>query len=73
MDVAAVSSTIGVVNQPLAPRDRTAAITAEDVQKVAKQFEAIITRQLLKPAIDPIMNGGSTGEGGATGGGGGGL
>jgi len=37
----------------------------------AKQFEAIILRQLLAPAIEPMMNGGLEGKG--TGGGGGGV
>lgn len=41
-----------------------------DLQKAAKQFEAIMVRQLLKPAIEPMMNGG--GALGAAGGGGGG-
>lgn len=73
MNVAAVSSTLGVASQPSGPRDRTAPTRIEDVQKVAKQFEAIIVRQLLKPAIDPIMSGGSMGGGGSVGGGGGGV
>lgn len=41
-----------------------------EVQKATRQFEAILVRQLLAPAIDPIMNGGSLGggEGGSGGG-----
>ncbi len=73
MNVAAVSSTLGVASQPEGPRDRTAPTRLEDVEKVAKQFEAIIVRQLLKPAIDPIMSGGSMGGGSSMGGGGGGV
>ncbi len=42
----------------------------EEVRKVAQQFEAIIIRQLLTPAIEPVMNGSL---GGAAGGGGGGV
>lgn len=48
-----------------------------EVQKAAKQFEAIMVRQLLKPAIEPMMNGGgalgAAGAGGAGQGGGGGV
>ena len=75
MNVSAVSSTLGVANQLEGPRDRDTPLKMEDIQKVASQFEAIIVRQLLKPAIDPIMNGGSGGggEGGSMGGGGGGV
>lgn len=50
--------------------------SAADVQKAAKQFEAIIVRQLLSPAIEPMMSGGSLGAvktGGAGGGQGGGV
>ena len=44
--------------------------SAADIQKASRQFEAILVRQLLAPAIDPIMNGGSLGggEGGSGGG-----
>ena len=75
MTVSSVSSTLGVAHQPERPRDREAPLKIEDIQKVASQFEAIIVRQLLKPAIDPIMNGGSGigGDGGSMGGGGGGV
>ena len=74
MNVAAVSSSLGLANRPEGPADRNAPTSVEDVKKVAQQFEAIIVRQLLKPAIDPIMSGGSMGGGGgAIGGGGGGI
>lgn len=43
--------------------------TPEDIKRAAGQFEAIILRQLLTPAIEPLMNGGLTGEGGSGGGG----
>ncbi len=72
MNVAAVSSALGLANRPEGPQDRNGPTTPEDVKKVAEQFEAIIVRQLLKPAIDPIMSGGG-GQGGAIGGGGGGV
>lgn len=47
-----------------------------DVEKAAKQFEAILVRQLLSPAIEPMMSGGALGAvktGGAGGGQGGGV
>ncbi|MCC5021314.1 MAG: hypothetical protein J6386_00180 [Candidatus Synoicihabitans palmerolidicus] len=40
---------------------------------MADQFEAIIVRQRLKPAIEPIMGGGDSAQGGAIAGGGGGV
>ncbi|WP_221030234.1 flagellar biosynthesis protein FlgJ [Actomonas aquatica] len=76
MNVSAVSSTLGVATRPDGPRDRNDAVSPQDIKKVAAQFEAIIVRQLLKPAIDPIMGGGGGmggGQGGAVGGGGGGV
>lgn len=45
--------------------------TPEDIKKAAGQFEAIILRQLLTPAIEPLMSGGLAGGGGAASGGGG--
>ncbi len=44
-----------------------------DVQKAARQFEAIMVRQLLAPSIEPMMNGGSLGAAGPAGGQGGGV
>ncbi len=47
-----------------------------DLQKAAKQFEAILVRQLISPAIEPMMSGGSLGAvktGGSGGGQGGGV
>ena len=74
MNVSAVSSTLGAAQPAQGPRDRDAPLEIQDIKKVAAQFEAIIVRQLLKPAIDPIMNGGSSGsQGGAVSGGGGGV
>jgi Rod binding domain-containing protein len=43
-------------------------LQAEDVKKAARQFEAILMRQLLAPAIEPMMNG-SLGGASTTGGG----
>lgn len=48
-------------------------VTQQQVGVVAKQFEAIILRQLLSPAIEPLMSGGSTAGKGAISGGGGGM
>jgi flagellar protein FlgJ len=39
-----------------------------DVRKAAAQFEAILLRQLLSPAIEPLMNGGLAGATGTGGG-----
>ncbi len=35
-----------------------------EVQKAARQFEAIMVRQLLAPSIQPLMEGGGGGQGG---------
>jgi len=46
----------------------------KQIQAAARQFEAIILRQLLTPAIDPLMShglGGNSPAGGSGGGGGG--
>ena len=51
---------------PAAPNARPA---PADVRRAAQQFEAILMRQLLAPAIEPMMNGSPGGEGGAGGGG----
>lgn len=45
--------------------------SAKDVAKAAQQFEAIMVRQLLSPAIEPMMNGGTTSSKAGAGGGGG--
>lgn len=44
-----------------------------EVQKAARQFEAIMVRQLLAPSIQPLMEGGGLGGAGAGGGQGGGV
>lgn len=44
-------------------------VRTQQGQQAAKQFEAIIIRQLLAPALQPLMEGGLAGEGGASGGG----
>jgi peptidoglycan hydrolase FlgJ len=58
--------------------DATASDATKQTQQVkkqasvaARQFEAIILRQLLSPAIEPLMSGGLTGGQAAAGGGGG--
>jgi len=42
-----------------------------DLQKASRQFEAILVRQMIGPAIEPMMSGGSLGgsEGSGSGGG----
>ncbi len=55
-----------MVNQAGLPFEQTAAQrpTPEQVTKAAGQFEAILVRQLLAPAIEPLMSGeGGTGGG----------
>jgi flagellar protein FlgJ len=52
----------------LTPSARKA--TPAELAKAAQQFEAIMVRQLLAPAIEPMMNGGSLGGEGSQGGGG---
>jgi flagellar protein FlgJ len=49
-----------------AARDPSASAkpSPDEVKKAAGQFEAIMVRQLLKPAIEPMMNGGGGGQGG---------
>jgi len=39
----------------------------EDIRKAAQQFEAILVRQLLAPAIEPMMNGAQGAGGGVYG------
>lgn len=50
-----------------------AAASRNQASVAAKQFEAIILRQLLSPAIEPLMSGGITAGKGAMSGGGGGM
>lgn len=38
-----------------------AAPTPEQVNRTAEQFEAVLLRQLLAPAIEPMMSGGAMG------------
>ena len=51
-------------------KSTNAATDPAAIKKAASQFEAIILRQLLAPAIDPIMSGGLGGKDAAGGGGG---
>ncbi len=46
---------------PGAGLDRAAKPTPEQVAKAAQQFEAILVRQLIAPAIEPMMSGGGMG------------
>ena len=63
-----VFSTAGA--DSLAGKDPAAAEEARksDCSKAAQQFEAIILRQLLSPALEPMMNSGMGGSGGGGGG-----
>jgi flagellar protein FlgJ len=45
----------------------------KQIQTAARQFEAIILRQLLTPAIEPLMSHGLGGDSKGPGGGGGGI
>ena len=65
MNVSPVSSSVGHASTPALPADRSRPTSDEDVKKVAEQFEAILVRQFLKPAIEPLMSGGMGGAGGA--------
>ena len=47
--------------------------TPTQIKAAAQQFEAIILRQLLTPAIDPLMSHGLGGDSKQNGGGGGGI
>jgi len=47
--------------------------SSKQIHAAAQQFEAIILRQLLTPAIDPLMSHGLGGDSKQNGGGGGGI
>jgi len=51
----------------------SAAPSSRQVRAAARQFEAIILRQLLAPAIDPLMSHGLGGDSKGNGSGGGGV
>ena len=51
----------------------SASPSAKQIQAAARQFEAIILRQLLNPAIEPLMSHGLGGDSKANGSGGGGV
>lgn len=72
--IAPVSTYAGASLSPELVRASAAGSAAKpspaEVQKAARQFEAIMVRQLLAPSIEPMMNGGALGgEGGGQGGG----
>lgn len=56
-----------------APGAPARANTPEQIAKAARQFEAIMVRQLLAPSIEPMMNGGALGAASENSGGGGGA
>ena len=72
-------ASISPVTRPLAASALTSAGAAAssarpspaDLQKASRQFEAILVRQMIGPAIEPMMSGGSLGgsEGSGSGGG----
>ncbi|MBL9205553.1 MAG: rod-binding protein [Opitutaceae bacterium] len=62
----AIDAPLGLASATRSVAGRVA--TPADVKKAASQFEAIILRQLLTPAIEPIMSGGLGGAGGSGGG-----
>ncbi len=66
--VSASGATASLAWSQSSPRSG-ARTSPEDVKKAAQQFEAILMRQLLAPAIEPMMNG-SLGGAGSGGGGG---
>lgn len=57
--------------EPAAAATSQAQTAKKQASVAARQFEAIILRQLLSPAIEPLMSGGMVGDKGAAGGGGG--
>ncbi|MFA6286573.1 MAG: flagellar biosynthesis protein FlgJ [Opitutaceae bacterium] len=68
--VSALSSSTG--SAPMTADDTTAhRPTPAELTRASQQFEAIMIRQLLAPAIEPMMNGGSLGGGSDSGSGGG--
>ncbi len=72
--LASVSSVSRSAGPALAPEGRPAAqakTSAADLQKASRQFEAILVRQMLGPAIEPMMSGGSLGGSESSGSGGG--
>lgn len=72
--LASVSSVTRSAGPALSPEGRPAAparTSAADLQKASRQFEAILVRQMLGPAIEPMMNGGSLGGSESSGSGGG--
>lgn len=62
-------SAVSSVYRPLAGSAPTSAVAGgapaktspADLQKASRQFEAILVRQMIGPAIEPMMSGGSLG------------
>lgn len=53
----ASGASLAAEGRPAAP----ARTSAADLQKASRQFEAILVRQMLGPAIEPMLSGGSLG------------
>ena len=70
--LSAIASTDRSASLPGGALKKNAKPTAPELAKAAQQFEAIMVRQLLSPAIEPMMNGGMGGEKSKSGAGGGG-
>jgi flagellar protein FlgJ len=70
--LSAISSTSRATAMPGGQPKTSAKPTSAELAKAAQQFEAIMVRQLLAPAIEPMMNGGVGGEKSKSGAGGGG-
>ena len=74
-------SAVSSVNRPLAGSALSsvdaggapAKASPADLQKASRQFEAILVRQMIGPAIEPMMTGGSLGGKEDSGSGGGGV
>jgi flagellar protein FlgJ len=70
--LSAISSTARSNSLPGGKLNTSPKPNATELAKAAQQFEAIMVRQLLAPAIEPMMNGGMGGEKSKSGAGGGG-
>ena len=56
-----------LANMAERPINRSAAPSPEEITKAASQFEAVLVRQLLAPAIEPLFSGEGVSGGGVYG------
>ena len=56
VSAASISPSLLMAERWNSARGAERAPSPEDVKKVAKQFEAILVRQLLAPAVEPMMS-----------------